>query len=799
MDQARGPERTGSYRVPALLYGSFPKERPAPPELPLHRWSSSIGTVFSRSGWERGSYFCVTMEPPGGGKVHADKGSFTFTSHGRSFAADPGVTFVKPQDHNTILIDGQGQYNSGGGSVADAIVRTCLSSGLADLTHMDIKPAYDGYIAYTRTRPGVVDWTRLRYGRGLPFRWATHAPVPHPDRYAVYVRGSVHPYVVIVDDIQKDDKPHAYQWLMHSDVPFKAREAGAAFVSRFSGTYYRKEKGSTRGVFQATVATPGAYSPFALMRKRPDRRNWFSHTITAYVNKKTVPYFRLGHYTKGWKWCPLGVHSLVAGANRVGIRVARGVQVAQVIAARDPAFAPQSALAADSTDPLVFAWESGDANGDWSARRDPQPRMDLHFFQPGAGGLKLDLWRKPRRVPECLRAQQTTVRAGFAALLVPHDADDPAPRYQAGSDGSGQATLAWGGLTDHLFADPAEQTGTSGSPIASDGRFAMVRTEAGKVTAYLLVAGTRLSFRGQALVRASAGPACAMNDGQTLQAQCPQGATVQALPLGVTRTVCNRREQVLRRPASATLELAAPVLAKTWKITFSPDRTVVYVAGDGPRPLKIRAPQAIKCVVNGVSVWYSRAAGGYLYPKLELTVPTHGKEPEESSPEDAIPLPDTGPKMKAVADVALPRTGWRFKFDPADAGRKEKWFDPALDDSRWGPIEIGDFWHQFGYANGKGTGWYRRTFELPARPAGAARVELHFGAVDELASVWLNGMHVGENDYEITSWTEPFVLDVGSAVRWGAKNQLTVRVENTVGAGGLYKTIDLRAWKQRHP
>jgi len=155
--------------------------------------------------------------------------------------------------------------------------------------------------------------------------------------------------------------------------------------------------------------------------------------------------------------------------------------------------------------------------------------------------------------------------------------------------------------------------------------------------------------------------------------------------------------------------------------------------------------------------------------------------------------------MAMLADVSLPRTGWRFSFDPDDVGRKEKWFDPALDDTRWGAIEIGDFWHQFGYANGKGTGWYRRSFELPARPAGAARVELHFGAVDELASAWLNGVHVGENDYEITSWTEPFALDVGRAVKWGTENQLTVRVENTVGAGGLYKTVNLRAWQQQEP
>jgi len=68
--------------------------------------------------------------------------------------------------------------------------------------------------------------------------------------------------------------------------------------------------------------------------------------------------------------------------------------------------------------------------------------------------------------------------------------------------------------------------------------------------------------------------------------------------------------------------------------------------------------------------------------------------------------------------------------------------------------------------------WYRRPFEPPAHDEGD-RVLLHFGAVDQSCTVWLNGQEVGAH----TGGYLPFTLDVTPAV--GAGEQLLeVRVRD---------------------
>ena len=67
--------------------------------------------------------------------------------------------------------------------------------------------------------------------------------------------------------------------------------------------------------------------------------------------------------------------------------------------------------------------------------------------------------------------------------------------------------------------------------------------------------------------------------------------------------------------------------------------------------------------------------------------------------------------------------------------------------------------------------WYRRTFAAPTMTDGG-RVLLHFGAADQTAAVYLNGIHLGTH----SGGYEPFTFDVTDALR--AENTLTVRVED---------------------
>lgn len=151
----------------------------------------------------------------------------------------------------------------------------------------------------------------------------------------------------------------------------------------------------------------------------------------------------------------------------------------------------------------------------------------------------------------------------------------------------------------------------------------------------------------------------------------------------------------------------------------------------------------------------------------------------------------TAQAFETVAAIRLPADGWRFRKDPDDAGRAGRWFATDLDDTGWEPIGIEAAWQHFGH-DYLGTAWYRRTVEVPARDANVQRALLAFGGVDEDAWVWLNGEFAGEHAIGPTGWDKPFGLDVTRLVRWGAPNQITVRVFNSAMAGGIWQPVTLK-------
>ena len=95
--------------------------------------------------------------------------------------------------------------------------------------------------------------------------------------------------------------------------------------------------------------------------------------------------------------------------------------------------------------------------------------------------------------------------------------------------------------------------------------------------------------------------------------------------------------------------------------------------------------------------------------------------------------------------------------------------------------------------------WYCRSFSLPTQPG--VRTLLHFGAVDQCASVWLNGVPVGEH----VGGYLPFTCDVTDAL--AAENTLVVRVTDAsdtsyhsrgkqkIERGGIWYTPQSGIWQ----
>ncbi|MBI2441513.1 MAG: hypothetical protein HYV35_09095 [Lentisphaerae bacterium] len=140
---------------------------------------------------------------------------------------------------------------------------------------------------------------------------------------------------------------------------------------------------------------------------------------------------------------------------------------------------------------------------------------------------------------------------------------------------------------------------------------------------------------------------------------------------------------------------------------------------------------------------------------------------------------------------------WNFRLDPEDLGVKAQWFNEIgrLTDR----IRVPGCWQGQGFggdgkdtlwdfrleartyrATYQGTGWYGRTFRLPADWAGK-RLCLNFGGVHPSAEVWLNGVRLGENHAPFV----PFGFDVTAIVHPGRENWLSVRVHEQGRPFGL--------------
>lgn len=127
---------------------------------------------------------------------------------------------------------------------------------------------------------------------------------------------------------------------------------------------------------------------------------------------------------------------------------------------------------------------------------------------------------------------------------------------------------------------------------------------------------------------------------------------------------------------------------------------------------------------------------------------------------------------------------WNFWPDPhlrtlpagTETEHHSSYIDPAIRSAALGnprPIRVPGPWQaQFDDLRlSAGIGWYERSSPVPANWQGR-RIWLHFGAVDYLARVWVNGQFAGAHEGGYL----PFHLEITDHVRTGEVNRVTVQV-----------------------
>ena len=142
----------------------------------------------------------------------------------------------------------------------------------------------------------------------------------------------------------------------------------------------------------------------------------------------------------------------------------------------------------------------------------------------------------------------------------------------------------------------------------------------------------------------------------------------------------------------------------------------------------------------------------------------------------------------------LPADGWRFRIDPSDEGRDQKWFDPATSTDEWRQIQIGDFYENQGVLY-DGAAWYRRDIDVPKLPSDK-KIFLFFGAVDEALWCYINGELVAWNDGDGDDlWNRPFALDVTGKLPSDSTCTIVFRTLDRIQMGGIWKPVSIVAEK----
>ncbi len=239
----------GASALNVLLFQAGAEKSPSEYGFPLGwhercpiEYKNDTGYAVMQTGFDSADDVKVVLKcgHSAGGHGHPCQGSFTLDAYGDILSPIPGYNLwgrLHTESYNLITIDGEGQaenHASGSGRHEnDGHIERFVHSAGADLCIANNKMAYDG-------------------GKN---------PLARSLRYFLFVRQPKRRgYLVIIDDVIKDDQPHEYTWNFHTSTNHKIVKTDGGFVARAMSMEEALELWKTRtkkNVLRRSISTRG--------------------------------------------------------------------------------------------------------------------------------------------------------------------------------------------------------------------------------------------------------------------------------------------------------------------------------------------------------------------------------------------------------------------------------------------------------------------------------------------------------------------------------------------------------------
>ena len=270
-------------------------------------FDTNRGSLYTRTGWGTNDLVlhvdCRT-DATFANHDHPDRGQFTLSALGRAWACD-GYRDTEPKYHNVVTIDGRGQgyftppgdwisETETNGTLTAAVdakycwdwrwMKSSFTESESSLSKRDLAGFWESAkrlqervpLRSWEPDPKVASYYEGFAGRehGDPRMWddedgwvlrAPWYPVRKAFRTVLLGRGK-HPYVLVADDIRKDDSEHLYEWRMNMPPDVDAVSISGADILLGDGSITRS-KPELKNAFQGTSGLlPSKGDPLLLVR-----------------------------------------------------------------------------------------------------------------------------------------------------------------------------------------------------------------------------------------------------------------------------------------------------------------------------------------------------------------------------------------------------------------------------------------------------------------------------------------------------------------------------------------------------